>query len=81
MSEKQKKLFLLFKSAVDSERKAQDMYLRARELTDNEDLITVLKGFCQDEMRHEQKLMDQYNMLTRGRLRVSDQRETPIQKN
>ena len=65
MSEKQKKLFLLFKSAVDSESKAQDMYLRARELTENEDLIMVLKGFYQDEVRHERKLMDRYKMMTR----------------
>ena len=65
MSEKQEKLFLIFKSAADSERKAQDMYLRARELTDNEDLIMVLKGFYRDEVRHERKLMDRYNMLTR----------------
>ena len=65
MSEKREKLFLLFKSGVDSERKAQDMYLRARELTDNEDLIMVLEGFYRDEVRHERKLMDRYNMLTR----------------
>lgn len=65
MSEQQEKLFLLFKSAVDSERKAQDMYLRARELTENEDLIMVLKGFYQDEVRHERKLMDRYKMMTR----------------
>ena len=65
MSEKQKKLFLLFKSAVDSESKAQDMYLRSRELTDNEDLIMVLKGFYQDEVCHERKLMDRYNIMTR----------------
>ena len=65
ISEQQEKLFLLFRSAVDSERKAQDMYLRARELTDNEDLIMVLEGFYRDEARHERKPMDRYNMLTR----------------
>ena len=65
MSEKQEQLFMLFKSAIDSERKAQDMYKRAKELVDDEKLKEILEGFYQDEVRHERKLMDQYNMMTR----------------
>ena len=58
-------LFLLFKSAIDSERKAQDMYKRANELTDDEDFKEILESFYQDELRHERKLMDQYNKMVR----------------
>ena len=65
MSEQTEKLFLLFKSAIDAERKAQDMYKKAMELTDDEEFKEVLEGFYQDEVRHERKLMDQYNMITR----------------
>jgi rubrerythrin len=64
MSEQTEKLFLLFKSAIDAERKAQDMYKKAMELTDD-DFKEVLEGFYQDEVRHERKLMDQYNKITR----------------
>ncbi len=65
MSEQQERLFLLFKSAIDSERKAQDMYKKAMELTDDEEFKGVLEGFYHDEVRHERKLMDQYNKITR----------------
>jgi rubrerythrin len=65
MSEQTEKLFLLFKSAIDAERKAQDMYKKAMELTDDDDFKEVLEGFYQDEVRHERKLMDHYNKITR----------------
>ena len=65
MSEQQERLFLLFKSAIDSERKAQDMYKKAMELTDDEEFKEVLEEFYQDEVRHERKLMDHYNKITR----------------
>ena len=65
MSERQERLFLLFKSAIDSERKAQDMYKMAMELTDDEDFKEILEGFYKDELRHERKLMDQYNKTIR----------------
>lgn len=66
MTEQQERLFLLFKSAIDAERKAQDMYKRAMELTDDEEFRDVLEGFYQDEVRHERKLMDQYNKISRN---------------
>ena len=64
MSEKQEKIFMLFKSAIDAERKAQDMYKKAMELTDDEEFKEILEGFYQDEVRHERKLMNQYNKIT-----------------
>ncbi len=65
MSEQQERLFLLFKSAIDSERKAQDMYKMAMELTNDKEFKGVLESFYQDEVRHERKLMDQYNKMVR----------------
>jgi len=65
MPEQQERLFLLFKKAIDAERKAQDMYKRAMELTDDEEFKEILEGFYEDEVRHERKLMNQYNMMTR----------------
>jgi rubrerythrin len=65
MSEQQERLFLLFKSAIDAERKSQDMYKKAMELTDDKEFKDVLEGFYQDEVRHERKLMDQYNKINR----------------
>ena len=65
MTERQEKLFQLFKSAIDSERKAQDMYKMAMELTDDEEFKEILESFYQDELRHERKLMNQYNKITR----------------
>ena len=65
MSEKQEQLFLLFKGAIESERKAQDLYKNAKELVDDKDLQEILESFYQDEVRHERKLMEQYNLMTR----------------
>jgi rubrerythrin len=65
MTEQQERLFLLFKSAIDAERKAQDMYKKAMELTEDDEFRDILEGFYQDEVRHERKLMDQYNKITR----------------
>ena len=65
MPERQEQLFLLFKSAIDSERKAQDMYKMAMELTDDKEFKGVLESFYQDEVRHERKLMDQFNKMVR----------------
>jgi rubrerythrin len=65
MSEHQERFFLMFKSAIDSERKAQDIYQKSMELTDDEEFREVLDGFYQDEEPHEWKLMDQYNKINR----------------
>ena len=65
MSEKQEQLFLLFKVAIESERKAQDLYKNAKELVDDKDLKEILESFYQGDVRHERKLMEQYNLMTR----------------
>lgn len=63
MSEKTKKLFLIFKKAIDEERGAQALYQQAIKLCQDEFLKEILEGFYQDELRHEKELMAQYNKI------------------
>lgn len=63
LSEKTRKLFLTFKKAIEAEKAAQATYAQAKELTDDAMLKEVLKGFYQDECRHERKLMERYNEM------------------
>jgi len=63
MPEKVKKLFAAFKTAVDSERKAQSMYKDMIAICEDEEIRKVLVGFYEDEVRHEQELIRRYNML------------------
>lgn len=63
MDELEKKLFLLFKKAVSSERKAQTMYEKIIENLVDKDLIEIFKGFLEDEKRHEKKVVERYNEL------------------
>ena len=58
-----KKLFLIFKDAIDGERKAQVLYQKAIRLCEDEFLKKILESFYQDECRHEQELMDRYNKI------------------
>ncbi len=63
VKELDKKLFLLFKRAVDSERKAQSMYKEILSCLDDKDLIKIFEGFLKDEERHEKKVIEEYNRL------------------
>ncbi len=63
LPEKIEKLFLMFKKAIEAERKAQEMYKDAKELCDDELLKKVFEGFYQDEVRHERALIARYNSL------------------
>ena len=63
MPEKVKKLFAAFKTAVDSERKAQSMYKDMIAICEDEEIRKILVGFHEDEVRHEQELIRRYNML------------------
>jgi rubrerythrin len=65
LPEKVEKLFLLFKAAVEDERKAQAMYKEAIGLCDDEFTKKELEGLYADEVRHERKLVERYNALRR----------------
>jgi rubrerythrin len=63
MPEKARQLFLIFRDAVQREREAQITYKRAAELCEDTELIELLLGFYKDEVRHEEALVEQYNLL------------------
>jgi rubrerythrin len=59
------KLFLLFKQAVEDERRAQIMYKEAMDLCEDDSTREVLEELYEDEVRHERKLLKRYNALRR----------------
>ncbi len=62
-AENERRLFEIFKSAVQDERKAQAVYLRALRLCGDASLRPILEGLIADEARHEQILVERYNAL------------------
>jgi rubrerythrin len=63
MSERTKRMFSIFKEAIEGERSAQAMYKEAAELCEDQPLKKILEGFYQDEKRHEQQLLNRYALL------------------
>lgn len=59
------KLFLIFKQAVEDERRAQKMYQEALALCDDELTKTALQELYRDEVRHELQLVERYSALRR----------------
>jgi rubrerythrin len=59
------KLFLLFKQAVEDERRAQIMYKEAMDLCEDDSTREILEELYEDEVRHEHKLLERYNALRR----------------
>ena len=62
-AERAKRLFLIFKNAIEREKSTQAIYKEAAELCDNESLKKVLEGFYRDEVRHEVGLLEHYSKL------------------
>ena len=58
-----RKLHRLFKSAIESERKAQRTYSEAMKLCRSEVIRDILQGMHDDEVAHEQRLLEFYNEL------------------
>ncbi len=65
LPEKVEQLFLLFKAAVEDERKAQAMYQEAIGLCDDAITKKALEVLYADEVRHERELVERYNALRR----------------
>jgi rubrerythrin len=63
MPEMTKQLFLIFREAVQREQEAQALYRRAAELCQDEELKKLIESFYQDEVRHEEALIQRYNDL------------------
>ena len=63
MTERERKLFAIFKRAVHAEQDAQAMYQEAIGLCDDPLLKAILNGFYQDEMRHEKEVLGRYHQF------------------
>lgn len=63
MTEKERKLFAIFRSAIQAERDAQAMYQEAMDLCEDPMLKAVFKGFKEDEARHEKGVLARYHQF------------------
>jgi rubrerythrin len=63
LPERVRKLFLLFKRAVEDEKNAQTLYQQALEVCDDEVMRKALKQLYEDERRHERELITFYNQM------------------
>jgi rubrerythrin len=61
--DKVRKLFLMFRNAVQREREAQRLYKRAVELCDDQEHRELLEGFGKGQLRHEKALVQGCNRL------------------
>ena len=61
--ERVRELFLLFKRAVEDERRAQKVYEDAMRLCEDAELLKVLEEFYRQEVIHEKTLIQHYNRL------------------
>jgi len=63
LTAKQEKLLVLFKSAIENERKAQQAYRETLQLCDEPALRGIIESFIQQEKTHEETLLKIYNDL------------------
>ena len=69
LAEKLKLLFDIFKQAIECERDAQKMYKDAIALCEDQETIRTLEDLCNDEILHEERLMEHYKRL-KGKLQI-----------
>jgi rubrerythrin len=58
-----KELFEIFKVAVDNEHEAYETYKNIAEKVDDENLKKIFEDMANDELRHKEQIMEQYNIL------------------
>lgn len=63
LTEKQERLLMLFKQAVEGERDAQKLYTEMLANCEDPDLRLIIEGFRTAEQKHEEILMDKYSAL------------------
>ena len=63
LSEKLALLYNIFKQAIEGEREAQKMYKDAIALCEDQETILTLEALLNDELIHEERLMEQYKRL------------------
>ena len=60
LSEKEQRLLIVFRQAIEDERRAQETYSEALTITDDPMLLAVFTALRDDEARHEQELTERY---------------------
>ena len=60
MTVRQEELFKIFKMAITAEKNAQNLYKKAEEVCDDEDIRAILQSFYKEEVNHEDLLMGMY---------------------
>jgi hypothetical protein len=63
LSERQEKLLVLFKSAIEREREAQKAYSEMLPINDDPTIKRIIEAFIRQEQQHEETLMRMYNDL------------------
>jgi rubrerythrin len=63
LSKRQKRLFLIFKRAIEAERNAQTMYNEAQRYCDDPALKRILQAIAKEEADHEKALVRWYARL------------------
>jgi len=63
LTEKQRKLFSLFKIAIEEEQKAQKLYSDMLEQAEDNTLKEILQAFVEQEKKHEEILVNVYTGL------------------
>ena len=63
LTDKQEKLLLLFKEAVEREREAQNDYSNMLSLNDDPEVRGIIESFIRQEKQHEEILLRIYNDL------------------
>ncbi len=56
----EQRLFIMFKQAIEDERRAQETYKEAMGITEDQLLVEVFKSLYDDEVRHERELLHRY---------------------
>ena len=63
LTPKQERLLSLFKTAIESEREAQEGYRRLLSINNDPAITPIIEEIIGEEMRHEEKLIKMYNDL------------------
>lgn len=63
MTERERSLFAILRTAMEKEREAQAMYTEAALLCDDPVMRAVLEGFHADEKRHEREVTARYHQF------------------
>ena len=63
LSKREKRLFLIFKTAIEDERNAQKMYRQAQRFCDDPVLKKIIQGIEREEAAHEKELSRWYGRI------------------